>query len=981
MTLAGTSAITELWAKCKAFFAPSSHTHQYAGSPAAGSNADRTNAILYGTVDSTSTATVFTATVAGLTQLVDGTTVYLRNTVVTSASGFTVNVNNLGAKKCYNNMTNATADTTIFNVAYSMLFIYDSTLDSNNGGWWIYRGYDGNTNTIGYQLRGNSSTLPTSDKGYRYRLWFTSADGTKWVPANKSTSTNATASRTPNTTPINPFGPIVYYATNGTTEANANLSATTIWTQYTLSLGYSFNTTGAALVMTYPAPVYVQCTPAANGSATLDGYVQALPSSADGKIYIFLGRAYSATNIELFPEHPVYYHDGTALRLWTGKAIPTKTSELTNDSGFITDAGVTSFNGSTGAITYTAPVTSVNGSTGAVTVSVPSPGTGSSYPAMNGTRSLGSSDGYARVDHVHPTDTSRAASTHSHAISDVTDLQTALSGKAASSHEHSGADITSGTVGFSYLPTGTGASQVAIGNHSHNGYADSGHGHGNITSGGDITATAPTVASGDKLIINDESESKVTNGPAFGSSTTTFLANNGTWQTPAGSYSLPTASTSQLGGVKVDGSTITISNGVISASDVDTIFEDVSVDLGEYGPNFDDAWGSDVYGYFVEYLTNVIGWDEESPITLTQFLSSLGYGMEVFGGSEYALLSHTHTISNITNLQTTLNGKAPTSHADSSDTYGKGTSSNYGHVKLSDSTSGTAAAASGGTAATPKAVSDALASAKSYADSVAGDANQNAFSNIKVGDTTIAADSVTDTLEFVAGSNVTLTPDATNDKVTIAATDNDTKNTAGSTESSSKLYLIGATSQAANPQTYSSSQVYETNGNLHATSFNGVNIDASNGYLWYNTVASGNNGATLKIPLGESYELCEACTHDVDESISNGGTKNLPTSAAVASFVEAQMSSVAGALIYQGTVTAQSGITSTNYEKGWYWVVAMPQTTPATTSITIAGIECEAGDMVIAKQDKTSTLANDIDVVQANISIITNAEIDAITAS
>lgn len=49
--------------------------------------------------------------------------------------------------------------------------------------------------------------------------------------------------------------------------------------------------------------------------------------------------------------------------------------------------------------------------------------------------------------------------------------------------------------------------------------------------------------------------------------------------------------------------------------------------------------------------------------------------------------------------------------------------------------------------------------------------NQNAFSNVKVGTTTVAADSKTDTLELVAGSNVTLTPDATNDKVTIAATD------------------------------------------------------------------------------------------------------------------------------------------------------------------------------------------------------------------
>ena len=49
--------------------------------------------------------------------------------------------------------------------------------------------------------------------------------------------------------------------------------------------------------------------------------------------------------------------------------------------------------------------------------------------------------------------------------------------------------------------------------------------------------------------------------------------------------------------------------------------------------------------------------------------------------------------------------------------------------------------------------------------------NQNAFSNILVGNTTVAADSKTDTFEIVAGDNVTLTPDATNDKITIAATD------------------------------------------------------------------------------------------------------------------------------------------------------------------------------------------------------------------
>ena len=40
-------------------------------------------------------------------------------------------------------------------------------------------------------------------------------------------------------------------------------------------------------------------------------------------------------------------------------------------------------------------------------------------PAMDGTASAGSSGSYARGDHVHPTDTSRAAAQHTHAASDI----------------------------------------------------------------------------------------------------------------------------------------------------------------------------------------------------------------------------------------------------------------------------------------------------------------------------------------------------------------------------------------------------------------------------------------------------------------------------------------------------------------------------------------------------------------------------------
>ena len=62
-------------------------------------------------------------------------------------------------------------------------------------------------------------------------------------------------------------------------------------------------------------------------------------------------------------------------------------------------------------------------------------------------------------------------------------------------------------------------------------YAPASHSHGNITSGGDITATAPTIANGDQIIINDNSTSKITNGPTFdGSTTSKYLSQKGTWE-------------------------------------------------------------------------------------------------------------------------------------------------------------------------------------------------------------------------------------------------------------------------------------------------------------------------------------------------------------------------------------------------------------------------------------------------------------------
>lgn len=275
--------------------------------------------IFYGQVDSTSTATAFTAQIPGITAYEEGLCVILKNGVIDSASGFTININGLGALPSYSNLSASARDTTLFHEEYTMMFIYEERISGGN--WLCYRGYDANTNTIGYQLRSNSMTMPMKSITYRYRLLFTAADDEHFVPATNSSSTNATASRTVCQDPINPFGDIRYYGTTASVAAGSRPSAANLWEQYVVSLGYSFNRTDAALTLSSWKPVYVKCAPQADGSAIMDAttpYVQDLPTTADGKIYIFLGVAYSATNIELVPHHPVYCYRNGGIQEWTG---------------------------------------------------------------------------------------------------------------------------------------------------------------------------------------------------------------------------------------------------------------------------------------------------------------------------------------------------------------------------------------------------------------------------------------------------------------------------------------------------------------------------------------------------------------------------------------------------------------------------------------------------------------------------------------
>lgn len=251
---------------------------------------------------------------------VTGTVIAVKFTYTNSATAPTLNVNGLGAASIYYNTAVVTSTSATYGGTASRYTYY--MWDGTN--WcWLNHGVDNDTNTTAYLVRYQYASKPLAGHLARYRLLFTSADGTKWVPSNTETSTNATSSKTVNQTPIDPFGPIVYYGSTTIKEADEIVAASALYIQQSITFGYSFNVTNAALTLTVNTPVYIKCAPQSNGSAIIDSttpYVQSLPSTADGKIYIYLGQAYSATTVELSIAHPVYYYADGQIRLWTNAA-------------------------------------------------------------------------------------------------------------------------------------------------------------------------------------------------------------------------------------------------------------------------------------------------------------------------------------------------------------------------------------------------------------------------------------------------------------------------------------------------------------------------------------------------------------------------------------------------------------------------------------------------------------------------------------
>lgn len=176
----------------------------YAGSPTAGGVANKAASIPFGTVDAGSTSTAITATVDGITELRDGVCAYIKNGVVSSASGWTLNVNGLGAKPVCQTMEAATLVTTAFNVNYTMLFVYNSGRVSG-GCWDMFYGYNTNTTYSNASLGQGYAICETAEiiaaKTAKLSSYALTAGGypavkfTNAVPAGATLSINSKAAK------------------------------------------------------------------------------------------------------------------------------------------------------------------------------------------------------------------------------------------------------------------------------------------------------------------------------------------------------------------------------------------------------------------------------------------------------------------------------------------------------------------------------------------------------------------------------------------------------------------------------------------------------------------------------------------------------------------------------------------------------------------------------------------------------------------
>lgn len=266
---------------------------------------------MYGYCETAAETVAKTVTIQDFT-LVTGRTIFVKFKYANTASNPTLNVNSTGALPIYRwgtTAANTTAATNGWQANSVIALTYDGT-------GWIEHLWQNTQYNLGNNSLGNGS-FTVDSAVYRYQL-LVHVDKETLSPFNNDNNVSETTKTILTNLEFDPFGRIYYYDSTTTVNAGNLISGGALYyTRSGTDLRYTFNISASVSPLTAHKYVYMKVIPLANGKVKLASampLVQELPTTNDGYWYIFLGRASGDYALAIYPEKPVFYHDGVGLR-------------------------------------------------------------------------------------------------------------------------------------------------------------------------------------------------------------------------------------------------------------------------------------------------------------------------------------------------------------------------------------------------------------------------------------------------------------------------------------------------------------------------------------------------------------------------------------------------------------------------------------------------------------------------------------------
>lgn len=238
----------------------------------------------------------------------------------------------------YRASTRMTTHVAVSNIAV-LTYLNNITIgDTAYTGWWLNLAYYKDTDTVS-RIRCDSLRPVAGDTIiYGRNIVLMDGDGVfRSITRSNSTNTSHTCATQGFQNPAEMF----YYSYSNNVAAGATMATNYMWSAYN-ALDFRYNS-NCGTTLTKNEPIYLIFEHRSDGLYYLVSskwWTQDLPTSEDGKIYVYVGHAYSTSYYNFAPSHPMlWYHNG--------KVVPYAGPESGGSGG--TDSQTTTLNLSSGS--------------------------------------------------------------------------------------------------------------------------------------------------------------------------------------------------------------------------------------------------------------------------------------------------------------------------------------------------------------------------------------------------------------------------------------------------------------------------------------------------------------------------------------------------------------------------------------------------------------------------------------------------------